>query len=164
MNSADMRRLYAYTDWANERMLAAIDGLSEEQRTRTIPSSFPSILETLHHIAFAEWLWLRRWQGESPMALPGGASLGELRDRLRAVADERRAYLDALADDAMAGQISYRSIKGDPFTMNLGDVLVHCANHSTYHRGQLVTMLRQVGVKPPGTDYTEFVRTLRSSE
>ena len=158
MNAADIRRLYTYTDWANERMLATIDPLSDEQRTQVIPSSFPSILETLTHIAFAEWVWLRRWLGESPLSPPEGTSFGETRDRLRAVAAERRAYLDGLSDDAVAGTVSYRSVKGDAFTMNLGDVLVHCANHSTYHRGQLVTMLRQVGAKPPGTDFTEFAR------
>jgi uncharacterized damage-inducible protein DinB len=159
MNAADVRRLYSYTDWSNERLLAAIEGLSDEQRTRTIPSSFPSILETLTHIAFAEWVWLRRWLGESPTSPPGGTSLDETRGRLRAVAAERRAYLDALSDDAIAGTLSYRNIKGDSFTMNVGDLLVHCANHSTYHRGQLVTLLRQVGAKPPGTDFTEFARS-----
>jgi uncharacterized damage-inducible protein DinB len=158
MNAADIRRLYTYTDWANERMLATIEGLSDEQRTQVIASSFPSILETLTHIAFAEWVWLRRWSGESPASPPEGTSFAETRDRLRSVAAERRAYLDGLSDDAVAGSVSYRSIKGDPFTMNLGDVLVHCANHSTYHRGQLVTMMRQVGAKPPGTDFTEFAR------
>jgi uncharacterized damage-inducible protein DinB len=159
MNAADIRRLYTYTDWANERMIATVEGLSDEQRTQVIASSFPSILETLTHIAFAEWVWLRRWLGESPTAPPEGTSFEETRDRLRSVASERRAYLDGLSDDAVTGTLTYRSVKGDSFTMNLGDVLIHCANHSTYHRGQLVTMLRQVGAKPPGTDFTEFARS-----
>lgn len=160
MQTSDVQRLYAYNDWANERMLVAIDGLSEEQRTRTIPSSFPSILETLTHIAFAEWVWLRRWMGTSPTAPPEGTSLVEVRDRLRSVASERRAYLDSLAEDAVAtGTLSYRNVGGDPFTMRLGDLLVHCANHSTYHRGQLATMLRQVGATPPATDFMIFARS-----
>lgn len=159
MQTADVKRLYGYNDWANARMLAAIEELSDEQRTRTIPSSFPTIQETLTHIAFAEWVWLRRWLGESPLAPPEGTSLSEVRERLQSVAVERRAYLDGLTDDALAGTLSYRSVTGDPFTMNLGDLLVHCANHSTYHRGQLVTMLRQAGATPPGTDFTVFARS-----
>jgi uncharacterized damage-inducible protein DinB len=158
MNAADTRRLYSYTDWANERMVTAIEALTDEQRTQPIASSFPSILETFTHIAFAEWLWLRRWMGESPTSPPVGTSFDEVLNRLRSVAAERRAYLDTLADGALTAPLSYRSLKGDDFTGILGDLLVHCANHSTYHRGQLVTMLRQVGTKPPGTDFTEFTR------
>ena len=159
MQTADVKRIYAYNDWANERILVAIDELSEEQRSRVIPSSFPSILETYTHIAFAEWVWLQRWLGESPTSPPVGTSFADARERLHAVAGERRAYLDVLTDEAIAGTLSYRNIKGDPFTMNLGDLLLHCANHATYHRGQLVTMLRQVGATPPGTDFTTFARS-----
>jgi uncharacterized damage-inducible protein DinB len=158
MNAADTRRLYSYNDWANERMITTIEALSDEQRTRTIPSSFPSILETLAHIALAEWVWFRRWMGESPSVPPEWKTFEVVRDRLREIAADRRTYLDELSDDAVAAPLSYHSMKGDPFTGVLGDLLVHCANHSTYHRGQLVTMLRQVDAKPPGTDFTEFTR------
>lgn len=162
MNVSDVRRLYAYTDWANDRIVAVIAGLPEEQFTREIVSSFSSIRDTLSHIVFAEWLWLRRWMGESPAELPEWAkapSLAMLADHLHGVAADRRAYLAGLADEAIESTIHYRSMKKDPFSMPLGEVLIHCANHSTYHRGQLVTMLRQVGVVPPTTDYTEFVRS-----
>ena len=158
----DIRRLYAYCDWANDRMLAVIADLSDEQFSRELVSSFSSIRETLSHIAFAEWLWLQRYKGTSPSETPDwteSRSLEVLRDRMHATAADRREYLDALGDDAIASTIDYRSMSGDPFTMSLGDVLVHCANHSTYHRGQLVTMLRQVGATPPGTDFTVFARS-----
>lgn len=160
MNAADVRRLYAYNDWANERMLVTLAALDDEQRTRTIPSSFPSIDETLAHIAFAEWVWLRRWLGESPSGPPDWKTFDVVRDRLRDIAAERRAYLDAVTDETISGPLAYRNVKGDPFTGVLSDLLVHCANHSSYHRGQLVTMLRQVGAKPPGTDFTEFTRAV----
>ena len=162
MNVADIRKLYAYTEWANERILDAIATLSDEQFTREIVSSFPSIRETLSHIAYAEWLWLLRWQGDSPMDPPEWTkepSLATLATQLRQTAAERRAYLDTLTDEKIAATIDYRSIKGDPFTMPLGGVLLHCANHSTYHRGQLTTMLRQVGATPPSMDYTLFLRS-----
>ncbi|HKR66335.1 MAG TPA: DinB family protein [Thermoanaerobaculia bacterium] len=158
MNVADVRRLYQYNDWANERLLATIEALDDEQRTRKIESSFPSIDATLAHIAFAEWIWLRRWSGESPSVQPDWTTFDVVRDRLRETAAERHAYVDALTDESVSGSLSYRNMKGDPFTGNLGDLLLHCANHSTYHRGQLVTMPRQVGAKPPGTDFSEFIR------
>lgn len=164
MNVSDVRSLYAYTDWANDRLLAAIAGLSEEQFTGQIVSSFPSIRDTLSHIAFAEWIWLQRWLGESPPGFPEwtkAPSFAIVADQIHGIAAERRAYLEDLGDDMIESMLHYRSTEGDPFTMALGEVLIHCANHSTYHRGQLVTMLRQVGVAPPNTDYTRFVRSLR---
>jgi uncharacterized damage-inducible protein DinB len=162
MNIADGRRLYAYTDWANDRILAAIAELSEEQFTREIVSSFPSIRDTLSHIAFAEWLWLQRWMGESPVESPEWTktpSFHVLSDQIHRIAADRRAYLTKLADDRIDSTVHYRSTRGDPFAMVLSELFIHCANHSTYHRGQLVTMLRQVGATPPNTDYTQFVRS-----
>ena len=165
MNVDDLRLLYEYTDWANERMLAAIGGLSEEQYAREIVSSYPSIRGTIAHIAFGEWLWLRRWRGESPMVVPEWANapgFAAMRDRIRDTAADRRAYLSELSEEAVGAELHYVSTSGDPFTMPLGGLLVHCANHSTYHRGQLVTMLRQVGATPPNTDYTQFLRSRRT--
>ena len=161
MNVTDLRLLYAYTDWANDRMLSAAAGLSEEQFTREIVSSFRSIRDTLAHIAGAEWIWLTRWRGESPLATPewmNAPSFGLVRGRIEEIAAERRAYLAELTEDAIESVLHYRSQKGDPFAMPLGGLLVHCANHSTYHRGQLATMLRQVGAAPPSTDYVQFLR------
>ncbi|HEV8657105.1 MAG TPA: DinB family protein [Thermoanaerobaculia bacterium] len=162
MNASDVRSLYAYTDWANDRILAAIARLSEEQFTRQIVSSFPSIRDTLSHIASGEWIWLQRWMGESPPDLPDWAkapSFAILDEKVHGIAADRRTYLTDLADDRIESTVHYRSTRGDPFAMPLGELLIHCANHSTYHRGQLVTMLRQVGAEPPTTDYTHFVRS-----
>src|SRR5271165_4700022 len=66
MNVADIKTLYAYNHWANERLFSALEKLSDHQFTEAVPSSFPSIRETVFHILFAEWLWLKRWQGTSP--------------------------------------------------------------------------------------------------
>jgi uncharacterized damage-inducible protein DinB len=162
MNVSDVRRLYAYDDWANDRILAAVAGLSDEQFTRKIVSSFSSVRNTLSHIAATEWIWLQRWKGTSPSEPPEWAkapTVAILADHMHRIAADRRAYLSDLADDAIGSTIHYRSIKNDPFALPLGELLIHCANHSTYHRGQLVTMLRQAGAEPPSTDYTVFVRS-----
>jgi uncharacterized damage-inducible protein DinB len=162
MNLTDVRKLYAYTDWANDRILGVTAALSEEQFTRRIVSSFSSMRDTLSHIAFAEWLWLRRWMGESPLKPPAwtnAPSFAILEGRMHEIAADRRPYLADLRDDAIDSTLEYTSTQGDRFTMPLSSLLIHCANHSTYHRGQLVTMLRQAGVAPPNTDYTQFVRS-----
>jgi uncharacterized damage-inducible protein DinB len=161
MNIADARKLFDYTEWANERMAAACSGLTGEQLDREIVSSFPSIRLTLAHMASAEWIWLRRWLGESPSVWPewiGEAPLDQVVAGWREVARERSAWLDGLADADLERAISYRSMKGDPFTNPLRDLFTHVANHATYHRGQLTTMLRQVGATPPATDFSVYIR------
>ena len=155
-----MRRLFSYTEWANERILETVRGLSEEQFTRTIESSYPTIRDTMAHIVLAEWLWLRRWKGESPRQMPAWLhepSLAAIEAKLREVEAERRAFFDTLTDADLATEVSYHSMNGDPFTRPYQDMFAHVANHSTYHRGQLVTMLRQVGAKPQSTDMTVFL-------
>jgi uncharacterized damage-inducible protein DinB len=140
--------------------------MTEEELTRTIVSSFPSIRDTLAHIVMAEWIWLRRWKGESPSAPPqwteNAPSLDTIVDNLRAVEAERRELLDSITDDDLAYELPYRSMKGDPFATRLDHQMAHVANHSTYHRGQLTTMIRQVGAKPPVTDLIHFLRTRNS--
>ena len=162
MKIDDIRDLFSYTEWANARIIDAARGLSEEQLTREIESSFRSIRDTLAHVAMAEWIWLRRWKGESPTAAPAwsanGASLETIVENLHAVEDERRELLDSITDEDLLRELPYRSIKGDPFETRLDHQMAHVANHSTYHRGQLTTMLRQVGVTPPTTDLIVFIR------
>jgi len=164
MNLDEARSLFAYTEWANAQIFAVIDRLTEEQYTRTIESSFPSIQDTLAHVISAEWIWLRRWGGESPTVAPSwtvGASRETLHEQAAEVEGERAAFLDSLNDDSLAAVISYRSMRGDPFAYPLAEQVRHVANHSTYHRGQLTTMLRQVGATPPATDWLVFQRSLK---
>lgn len=163
MKVDDIRELFSYTEWANARILEVLEGLSEEQLTRTMESSFPTIRDTWIHIIVAEWIWLCRWKGTSPTAFPSWAenapSLGVLTKNLRDIEAERRELLDSVTDDDLLRDLPYRSMKGDPFVNPLHFQMAHVANHSTYHRGQLTTMLRQAGAAPPATDLIVFIRT-----
>jgi len=161
MDIAEISGLYDYNVWANDRIVTAIRELSGEQYTRMIPSSFPSIRATLGHIAGAEWIWLQRWNGTSPGAAPSwaaDATVDLLAGELASVALRRRALLASLDETALQKSLSYRNLKGDAFTDRLVNVLLHVVNHSTYHRGQLTTMLRQAGAIPPATDLIVFSR------
>ena len=84
------------------------------------------------------------------------ASAPSLRAKLKEVAEEREQFLAAVED--LEAAIDYRDMTGNPFTQKLADILQHIVNHSTYHRGQLTTMIRQVGVTPPRTDFLVFAR------
>ena len=159
MDRQDILTMYDYNAWANERALGAAGALSPEQFLQDLGNSFPSVRDTLAHILGAEWIWLRRWQGESPSkGLPAADSptVASLKDRFAALDRERRAFLDTLPEERLAQPFSYRDMAGNAHSLRLVDSLQHLANHGTYHRGQITTMLRQLGAKPVGTDMSRF--------
>lgn len=161
MTAAEIRDLYAYNEWANARVVEVIAGLPADRLTAPIESSFPSILGTLAHIVAAEWVWLRRWLGENPTAFPdwlSAPSLPALRAKLAEVESERDAFVGSLSDEDLDRQLDYKTLAGAPFSNRLADLLVHVVNHSSYHRGQLTTMLRQAGATPVATDFVLFKR------
>ncbi|HEX6307687.1 MAG TPA: DinB family protein [Longimicrobiales bacterium] len=155
MTTDEVKGLFAYNRWANDRVLRAAGTLSPEQFTRDLGSSYPSIAATLAHILGAEWVWLSRWNGISPTALPADWELGTLEDlgrRWQAVEAEQTRFIDALDDPRLAAPITYRNFAGDTFRVPLATLLRHLVNHSTYHRGQVTTMLRQLGAATVATD------------
>jgi uncharacterized damage-inducible protein DinB len=161
VNLAELRSLFAYNEWANQRVFEAVRPLAEEQLQRPLGSSFASIRDTLGHVIAAEWLWLRRWNGESPRSIPEwtkGSAVESLRTKLNEVETERAAFMQALAERDLDRQIDYTNFAGEDVRHPLRDLFFHLVNHSTYHRGQIATMLRQIGVKPIATDYTVFRR------
>ena len=161
MTTGEARELFAYAGWANGLVCEAASALSEEQLGDSIASSFPSVGGTLAHMVGAEWVWLRRWLGESPSGFPEWVAkpvLAELRARLSAVEHERDAFVARLSDADLGRAVSYRNLAGQAFSDPLGNLMRHVVNHSTYHRGQVATQLRQLGFKPPSTDLIVFLR------
>lgn len=166
MTRADeIRELFAYNRWANRRLLEAAAALDDDALGRDLGSSFPSVLATLRHIASADWVWLRRWAGESPTGPPADwspTSLDAIRSAWEEVEAERSAVLAALDDAALEREVEYRNTAGVAYTNRMDQMLRHVVNHSTYHRGQVVTMLRQLGGSAPATDLIAFHRERRA--
>lgn len=142
-------------------MLAALAGLDDDALARNLGSSHDSVLDTFAHILAADWVWLRRWSGESPRRMPDDWSVesrAELRDRLDAIETERAAFLEALRPGDLDRVVAYRTIAGQPFESRMDEMLRHVVNHGTYHRGQLATLLRQLGIAAPPTDLIAYYR------
>jgi uncharacterized damage-inducible protein DinB len=159
MNLADYRRLFAYDVWANRVLLDAAEALGEETWTQSIASSFSSLRATFAHIAGAETVCLQRWMGEKSAGVPAwyeSPSVAVLRDVFDGVEKQRREFLDGLAEADLARMLDYNNIKGEACRYALGDTLFQVVNHATYHRGQVVTQLRQLGAHPPATDFIVF--------
>ena len=160
MTPEDARTLYAYDAWANRRLLDACAALAPEQFTKDLGSSFRSVRDTMAHIMGAEWLWLERFQGRTAR-LPSGdqfPDLASLRTRWTEVERDLLAYVGGLSAADLERGFDYRDMKGNPHTSLLWQTLQHVANHSTYHRGQVTTLFRQLGAKPIGTDLIGFYR------
>lgn len=161
MTVDDFRTLYEFNSWANRRTLDSCAQLTPEQFTRDIASSYRSVRDTLAHIYGAEWVWFERWMGRIPSALPSAADFPDLAT-LRARWDEldrnRQAYIKSLTAGDLQRIIKYKNTKGTPFEGQLEPMLNHVLYHGTYHRGQVVTLLRQLGAKPTTTDLIAFYR------
>ncbi len=159
MNRQDILTLYDYNAWANARVLGAAEPLAQEAFLRDLKNSFPSVRDTLAHILAAEWIWLRRWHGESPSKLLAAAdfpTLAGLEEQYAAIEQERRVFLEGLSEDRLSHPFQYTDLAGKAHTLLLIQSLQHVVNHGTYHRGQITTMLRQLGAKPASTDMSRF--------
>lgn len=160
MNLHHIRQLFAYTEWANHLTLDAAEQLTDEQRHYDFKISHGSLHGTLVHMAGAEWIWLERWHGTSPTHGWHGADfadLAALRTRWHEIEVTRGSLLDQLSENALAAPLSYRNLKGEPFTLPLVAQMQHVVNHATLHRGQVVGMMRQLGVAPPAVDLLYFL-------
>lgn len=161
MTTSDFRHLFAFSHWATELQLDAAVRLTDEQWTRDLGSSFPSVRDTMAHILGAEMLWLRRWLGTSPTALPPwmeNATAAALRAVHAEVHEERERFLATLRDGDLGRVVHFTFLSGAAGAQPLEQLMMHAANHSTYHRGQVTTLLRQLGATPPPIDLFGFNR------
>jgi uncharacterized damage-inducible protein DinB len=151
MNLQDLRTLLDYHCWARDRVLAAAEALTPEQFTRDMGSSFRSVRDTLVHTYSAEWAWCSRWQGTSPTAhLPPEQfpDVQSLRQAWTAQETKMRAVLEELGEPGLEKVIEYKLLNGTAGASVFWHMLQHVVNHASYHRGQVTTMLRQLGAQP----------------
>ncbi len=154
----DLVELLLYHRWATERTLEAASKLSPTQFTQAITSSFPGVRDTLVHSFGADRIWLGRISGQAPdRANPVDfPSVESLRDPWLTALDAWPKRVLEIGDrDAM---ISYKAFNGDPFTSSLEEIIKQVVNHGTYHRGQITTMLRQLGAETVNTDFITYSR------
>lgn len=162
-----VRWTFAFDRWATRRILDAVDALPAEAFDRPLGGSFGSIRATLIHLAGADHLWLARWQGRSPSAVPeleAIATPGDLRTFWDGVHDARSGWLDTLSPDDPARVLSYRNTRGEPFEAPLWVLFRHVVNHASYHRGQVVHMIRTAGGTAPATDLVAYQRAAGAPE
>ncbi|HMB05091.1 MAG TPA: DinB family protein [Isosphaeraceae bacterium] len=150
----DLFALYAYNRWANDRVVEAARALTPEQYTQGPAPGWTSVRATLVHIAGATWGWARALRGEA-FARMGEAEVPTLDDAARLLAQGHDAFdhlLSTLTPEQLAATWTARDPRGVERRMPLWAAYRHVVNHATYHRGQVASKLKRLGVEPAVTD------------
>lgn len=155
MTVKDIQALYAYSYWANARLFAALEQLSEEQFTQTIAGSYGSIRNTLVHVMSAEWGWIDRCGGTPRGAAlkgPDFPTLASVREQWTVVEGHVRDFLQPLSDEALDREVRWAIGAGPAHRTKMGDLLMHSIIHAAHHRGQVALLLRTLGLTPGNFD------------
>jgi uncharacterized damage-inducible protein DinB len=167
MTKDDIRLLYEYDRWANSRVLRAASTVSAEQFTRDLGGSFRSVRDTLLHILGGEWIWLAYWKEppSSPALLSGliakrdglfnpnaFPSADAVQLKWAEIEREQAEFVNRMTNEALGRTLPFRGTQ-----IKLMHLMQHLANHSTYHRGQIALMLRQLSAQPLATDFHVFL-------
>lgn len=149
VNAGDYRRQFAYDEWANHEVLAAMRSAGADARS----------LALLAHILAAESLWLERIKQEPPSsAVWPKSTLENCGAQVETMGRRWREYLEQSAETDLAQTVCYKNSKGEPWTSTVADILTHVILHSAYHRGQIASHMRENGKTPAYTDYIHAAR------
>ncbi len=158
-----LKKYCAYNLWANKKVCEEfLAGINTEQLDREIVGSFPSIRKTCYHIWDAEFIWLNRMKGERMTTLPirhDAMTYEQFRKKMIDNSNNFFEYISGKSDAYFTSVLMYKNSQGKEFQNTIQEIVHHTMNHSTFHRGQIITMLRQVGfTKLESTDYISYCR------
>ena len=164
MTLQEIKTLVAYSAWATNRIFEALEALSPEETMRDMKSSHGSIHGTLTHLVGAEKIWLSRMAGTpdkatiKPTDVP---TVADVKTTWEQTGFALAKFLGLQTDKKLEDTFGFLTLTGEQFTYRYGEALQHVVNHSTFHRGQVVALMRQMGHKPPDTGLTIFIRETR---
>jgi len=153
MTLQDALILVDYHYWARDRMLDAVELLTPAQYMRDLGNSFKSVRDTVVHTYSAEWNWYSRWVGTSPTSMLDPVQFPDVAAVRSAWTSQEEKVRLLVASLGAANELDrvfkYRLMNGEPAQSVFSHMLQHVVNHATYHRGQVTTLLRQLGAPPP---------------
>ena len=161
MTLQEIKLLNAYSAWATNRIFEAVEKLSDEEAARDMKSSHGSIHGTLTHLVGAEKMWLSRMLGTPDKAMirpPDVPAIADVRKTWEQTGFATAKFLGGMTDRKLQETFTMSASTGGEFTHTFAQALQHVVDHSTYHRGQVVTLMRQMGHTPPNTGMISFFR------
>jgi uncharacterized damage-inducible protein DinB len=150
-----------YNYWANNELANIMLGIDESLLFENVVSSFPTVFETVEHIWQAEQVWMQRILGIAPNNKPEFPSknIKALLDSLMQIDNQWKDFLVNTTEEKLQEMVNYHSWQGLPFSTPTWQIVQHVFNHTTFHRGQLITMLRQLGITSlTSTDFITYTR------
>jgi uncharacterized damage-inducible protein DinB len=167
MTLQEIKTLHAFNAWATNKIFDAVAQIPEDAYFKDMKASHGSIHGTLAHLAAAEKIWLLRWLGTPEEKLVGIGevpTLSDLKTAWEGVGYDMAKFLGTMTDRKLQETFTMTNARGRVFTHTYWQAIQHVVDHSTYHRGQVVTLLRQQGFVPPATGLITFYRdTSRSA-
>lgn len=158
-----IKKHLAYNEWANTKIADVLREVDDQIFFQDNKSSFPSIAKTVLHIWDAQHIWVTRMKGSNISKWPSASFKGSKDDSLNGLIEsssELSTFLLSKTKPFLATTYPYKNMKGEPFESTYEDTLFHVVNHGTYHRGQIVTMLREAGITQlPSTDLIHYLRS-----
>ena len=147
-----------YNQWANSSLFVLAEKEAKDCLDTAIHSSFKSLRQTFMHLADAEYIWLCRLNDLPLDQIPGKS--GKSMEVLPVMDKRLLDFIESKEASYFSASTSYKNLKGESFTTENGVILAHVFNHSTFHRGQIVSMLRVLGFSGniPSTDLITFKR------
>jgi uncharacterized damage-inducible protein DinB len=157
-----LKQYASYNEWANQNLFDLILTLPEELVHKTVTSSFPTIHKTLLHVWDAESVWWQRLKLVEHTVWPSTVSEYSIKEAINNLQQQNKLWvewIDDVREAALTHVFAHQNSKKEQFKQPVFEMLLHVFNHGTYHRGQVVTMLRELGVeKIPPTDFIVFSR------
>ncbi|MGN6213810.1 DinB family protein [Parafilimonas sp.] len=161
MNKQYFIELAEYNLWANNIACGWLENISDEQWNKPIVSSFSSIQETVLHIISAENTWLQRFRHE-PVKWLQSTYKGTKAEHIalwKKTSEAFKIFVENFNEMDLTKNCDFKRLNGDAYSMPFYQLFAHVVNHATYHRGQLVTMLRQSGfINVGSTDLLGYYR------
>jgi uncharacterized damage-inducible protein DinB len=161
MTLQELKLLHAFNSWATQKIFDTLAAVPPEVVRADLKASHGSIFGTLTHLVAAEKIWLSRWVGrpDRKMLTPEeAADLPALKKIWEEVGYETARWLGTMTDKRVQETFSMTNVRGETLTPILWQAFQHVVDHSTYHRGQIITLLRQSGITPPATSLILFYR------
>ena len=148
MTKQYFKELAEYNLWANTTVCNWIEQITDEQWNHEMVSSFTSIRQTVLHIISAEKAWVERFEGNDNIVWLQSEYNGTKEEHLalwKTTSSNLKTFIDGFEEEKLLSNLNFKRLNGASYSMPFYQLFAHVVNHGTYHRGQLVTMLRQVG-------------------
>ncbi|MBN8864361.1 MAG: DinB family protein [Sphingobacteriales bacterium] len=151
----DLIKLIDFNAWANTRIAERVQELPQELFVQHTGGSFPSIKATMRHLLEADWRWLHRWKGHAKVAIPDHWQTEDAISLIQLWLPVQQEMKSAILEWPSLGleQVAIITQNNLSLNMSLADSVFHTVNHGSYHRGQLINMLRMLGQEAVQTDY-----------